>query len=344
MLRYDRAMKPHLVVALAYDRLSTFEFGCVVEVFGLPRPELDVDWYRFAACAAERGVIRAAGGLKVRVPFSLKILDSADTIVIPGWRGLDDIPPDALLAKLRSAHARGARLASICSGVFVLAAAGLLKGKRVTTHWRYAATLAARYPDVTVEPNALYVDEGQIITAAGSAAGLDMMLHVVRADYGSKVANSVARRLVIPPHRQGNQAQFVRRPVPSNQPGRLSALMDWIRAHLDRPHTLKSMATRSAMSSRTLQRQFSDATGMSPYEWLIRERIAMASEILESGTEALETVAERCGFRTEQSLRKHFRRITGTSPSIYRQQFSRVSSMPGVHKRLSMESSERSQL
>ncbi|MBN3830039.1 AraC family transcriptional regulator, partial [Burkholderia sp. Ac-20384] len=173
-------MHNHLVVALAYDRLCTFEFGCVVELFALERPELGVDWYRFAVCASEPGPVRAAGGITVAAPYRLATLDRADTIVIPGWRDPDELPPEPLLKKLRAAHRRGARLCSICSGVFVLAAAGVLDGLTVTTHWRYAEKLQARYPALRVNPDALYVDEGQVITSAGSAAGLDMLLHLVR--------------------------------------------------------------------------------------------------------------------------------------------------------------------
>lgn len=314
-------MKDHLVVAVAYDQLCTFEFGCVVEMFGLPRPELAVDWYRFAVCAAERGQIRAAGGVTMLVPRGLSMLDKADTILIPGWRDPDKQPPAALLRKIRAAYERGARLASICSGVFVLAAAGVLDGKMATTHWRYADRLAARHPAIRVRPNDLYSVQGQVITAAGSAAGLDMMLHIVRTDHGTRVANMVARRLVIPPYRRGDQAQFVMRPVLPDESGRLTSLIDWLRVNLKRPHTLEALSARAAMSSRTLQRQFADATGFSPYEWILRERVAVAQEMLESRNATLARVADLCGFKSEQSMRKHFRRIAGTSPATYRQQF-----------------------
>ncbi|MES2069436.1 MAG: transcriptional regulator FtrA [Pseudomonadota bacterium] len=314
-------MKNHLVVAIAYDRLCTFEFGCTVELFALQRPELDVDWYRFAVCAAEPGKIRAAGGITVEAPYTLKLLDKADTIIIPGWRDADEPPPEALLKKIRAAYRRGARLCSICSGVFVLAAAGVLDGKTVTTHWRYAERLAARYPGLDVKPDALYVDQEQVITSAGSAAGLDMLLHLVRKDHGAKVANLVAQRLVIPPHREGGQAQFVPRPVASDEEGRLAKLMDMVRAKPGLPHSLKSLAAHAAMSTRTLQRQFQQATGLGPYEWLIRERVAIAKELLESPAIPLPQVAELAGFGSEESLRRHFRRIVKTSPGAYRLQF-----------------------
>jgi AraC family transcriptional regulator, transcriptional activator FtrA len=315
-------MQNHLVVALAYDRLCTFEFGCVTELFALERPELGVDWYRFAVCAGEPGPIRAAGGITVAAPYTLKLLDRADTIVIPGWRDADEVPPEPLLKKIRAAHKRGARLCSICSGVFVLAAAGVLDGKAVTTHWRYADQLQQRYPQLQVRADALYVDEGSIITSAGSAAGLDMLLHLVRRDHGSAVANRVAQRLVVAPHRDGGQAQFVPRPMPHDESGRLARLMDWVRSHPATPHTLRSLAERAAMSPRTLQRQFHDATGMAPYEWVVRERVAVARELLEAPAPLpMARVAELAGFGSEESLRRHFRRIALTSPGAYRKKF-----------------------
>ena len=195
--------RDHLVVAVAYDGLCTFEFGCTAELFALERPELGVPWYRFEVCASERTPIHAAGGVQVVVQHGLQILDRADTIVIPGWRSADDPPPTSLLKHLRRAFDRGTRLCSICSGVFVLAAAGLLTGRRVTTHWRYAQKLARAYPDLTVDPNVLYVDEGQILTSAGSAAGLDMLLHLVRRDYGPRTANTVAQRSGNPSPQRG---------------------------------------------------------------------------------------------------------------------------------------------
>ena len=313
----------HKVVAVAYDQLCTFEFGCTVELFALPRPELPVSWYEFAVCAAERGPLRAAGGVELRVPHSLRLLEGADTIVVPGWRAPDEPPPERLLRQLRRAFERGARICSICSGVFVLAAAGLLDGRRATTHWRYVAPLAARYPRIRVEPNALYVDEGRVLTSAGSAAGLDMLLHLVRCDFGARIANQVAQRLVIPPHREGDQAQFVPRPLASDGRGRLARLMDFVRAHPEAPHTLASLARRAAMSPRTLQREFSAATGMAPHEWLVAERIERAKELLETTRLPAASVAVRAGLGSPESLRHHFRRRVGTTPSAYRRRFSR---------------------
>jgi AraC family transcriptional regulator, transcriptional activator FtrA len=328
----DRFEKPHLVAAVAYDGLCTFEFGCVVEVFALQRPELSVPWYRFAVCAAQTGPkqqlrpLRAMGGITVQASHSLALLARADTIVLPGWCHIDEAPPPQLLRALRAAYARGARITAICSGAFVLAAAGLLDGKAATTHWRYADQLQTRYPQVQVQAHALYVDEGQIITSAGSAAGLDMLLHLVRRDYGAQVANVVAQRLVIPPHRAGDQAQFVTRPlltVSSDERARLAKLMDWVRAHPAKPHTVALLAQRAAMSTRNLQRQFRHSTGLSPGQWLARERVQTAKDLLEQSNKPLARVSALAGFGSEESFRKHFRAHTGTTPTSYRKQFAR---------------------
>lgn len=318
-----KAEKSPLVVAVAYDQLCTFEFGCVVEMFALQRPELGVPWYRFAVCSAERRKLRAAGGITVAAPYSLKILEKAHTIIVPGWRDADEPPPPDLVKRIRAAYDRGARICSICSGVFVLAAAGILDGRTVTTHWRYAQRLQQRYPSVRVEPNALYVDEGQVVTSAGSAAGLDMLVHLVRRDHGPKVANLVAQRLVIPPHRDGDQAQYVPRPVVREDEGRLARLLDWVRQHLDAPHSVASLSKRASMSPRTLLRHFRDITGLAPGEWLLRERVALARDMLESGRVPIGEVADRAGFGSAESFRRHFRLQVGASPAAYRQRFLR---------------------
>lgn len=314
-------MSQHTIVALAYDQLCTFEFGCVVEVFALERPELQVDWYRFAVCSADEGKIRAAGGITFVAPYTLSMLDKADTIIIPGWRNIHERPPEKLLKKIRTAYQRGTRICTICSGIFVLAAAGVLTGKRVTTHWRYTDELKKQFPDMIVEPDALYVDDGQIISSAGSAAGLDMMLHIIRKDYNVGIANLVAKRLVIPPHREGGQSQFAARPIADDERHRISDLLSWIRQHPQLPHSLASLANIAAMSERSLQRQFVQLTTYSPYDWIIRERVSICKELLESSNNSLSRIAELAGFGSEESLRRHFKRIVGTSPIAYRRQF-----------------------
>ncbi|BAP44903.1 transcriptional regulator FtrA [Pseudomonas sp. LJDD11] len=317
-------MKNHLVVALIYNQLCTFEFGCTVEVFALKRPELGVTWYEFATYAVDEGPITAAGGITITPTAGDVLLENADTIIVPGWRGVESEVPQKLIDQLQAAHARGARICSICTGAFVLAAAGLLNGHRVTTHWRFTDLLASMYPELTIQPNELYVDEESIVTAAGSAAGLDMMLHLVRKDHGAKVANMVAQRMVIPPHREGGQSQYATRQLVSTSDAPISNLMDWIRSDLQRPITIKDMADKAAVSTRTLHRSFMDCTGLTPYDWLLGERVAYAKELLESSRVRLSEVVEKTGFGSEESFRRHFRNLVGVSPTSYRKQFARA--------------------
>jgi len=312
---------PHRVVALAYDRLCTFEFGIVVEVFALPRPELSVDWYTFSVCSLDPGPIRAMGGLTVQASAGLPALRQAGTIVIPGWRDPDESPPEALTQELRLAYARGSRLVSICSGVFVLAASGLLDGKRVTTHWRYVDRLTARFPGIRVEPDVLYVDEGNILTSAGSAAGIDLCLHIVRRDYGADIANIVARRLVVAPHREGGQAQYVLHPIRSESKGGLAPLLEWAEKHIAQPIKVEEMARKAAMSNRTFARRFREETGTTPRQWLIRQRLLHAQRLLETTNDSMDEIAQAAGFGTAATLRQHFSRIRTTTPTAYRRRF-----------------------
>lgn len=311
---------PNLTVAaLAYDGLASFEFGIAIEVFGLPRPEFD-PWYRFVVCAERRGDLRAVGGFTVRATAGLPMLARAGTIVIPGWRGAATPVPPAILAAIRRAHAHGARLLTICSGVFVLAQAGLLDGRRATTHWRYTETLRRLHPRVIVDPDVLYVDEGTILTSAGSAAGIDLCLHLVRRDFGPARANEVARRMVVPPHREGGQAQFIPRPMPP-KPGRFSAALDWARARLDHAIPVAAFAREAGMSLRSFQRRFREATGLSPADWLLAERVGRAKELLETTALPVERIATACGFGAADTLRHHFRTRLGTSPRAWRARF-----------------------
>jgi AraC family transcriptional activator FtrA len=321
-----RKARNPLVVALVYDGLCAFEFSCAAEVFGLARPELGPDWYRFETCSRGRSV-SSQYGMRMRAANGLERLLAAGTIVIPGWQGIDVPVPQAILDALRGAHARGARLLSICSGAFVLAATGLLDGRRATTHWRYAEALQRRYPTICVDPNVLYVDEGSVLTSAGSAAGLDLCLHLVRRDYGSAIANQVARRLVIPPHRDGGQAQFLERPVEdrerkSGQPKSLSVLLDKIRKRPGQSWRIGELARLAAMSERTFMRRFRAATGLSPADWVTRARVDAAREMLENTALPIDHIAERCGLGTPTTLRHHFRKKVGVSPAQYRKRFS----------------------
>ena len=310
------------VVALAYDRLCTFEFGIVVEVFALPRPELSVEWYKFSVCSIEPGPLRAMGGLILQSQAGLRALRQAGTIVIPGWRNADEPPPEALIRELRLAYANGARLVSICSGVFVLAATGLLDGKRATTHWRYVSRLTSRFPGVQVQPDVLYVDEGRILTSAGSAAGIDLCLHIVRRDYGAEIANVVARRLVVPPHREGGQAQYAPHPIRAESEGGLAPVLDWAQEHLDRRLTVEELAGKALMSTRTFARRFRQETGTTPHQWLIQQRLLHAQRMLETTSDSVEKIAEVAGFGTAATLRQHFARRRTTTPMAYRRRFS----------------------
>jgi AraC family transcriptional activator FtrA len=311
--------RPHHVAILAYDGLCTFEFGCAIEVFALARPELEVRWYSHAVCAVEPGPLRALGGLTVQAPHGLDALAAADTIVIPGWRDADEAPPPALIAALQAAQRRGARICSICSGAFVLAHAGLLDGRRATTHWRYLEPMRARFPAIELDPDALYVDGGGIVTSAGSAAGLDMLLYLVRLDYGVDVANRVAQRLVIAAHRDGGQAQLVKRPLPGEDENAIARLMDWVRANIRLAHTVASMAVQARMGTRTFQRRFKDGTGLAPLAWLVGERVALARQLLATRPALdIDAVADLAGLGSGESLRRHFRRQGLAPPGRYR--------------------------
>lgn len=310
------------VACLIYDGLATFEFGIAADVFALPRPGLEA-WFDFVSVPADPGRLSAVGGLRIvsDVAYSprFEALDEAGLILVPGWPFARGRESAGLLDALRRAHARGAQLASLCSGAFLLARAGLLSGKRATTHWRYLDALAAEHPDIRVERDVLYVDEGDILTAAGSAAGLDSCLYLLRRDFGVAVANALARSLVIPPLREGGQAQYVERPAPPAVE-RLSATLDWARARIDRPISIAALARRAGMSARTLARRFEAAMGQSPGEWIVAERVGRARELLEEGGVSVEEAAAAVGLGVD-SLRRHFRARLGVSPSRYRARF-----------------------
>jgi AraC family transcriptional activator FtrA len=312
------------VVVLAYDGLCTFEFALALEVFAQKRPEPAVRWYELAVCAVDAGPLRAVGGVTVSAPGGLDLIEGAGTVVVPGWRDrdLDRSPPATLLAALQRAHADGARLLSICSGAFVLAATGLLDGKRATTHWRYTERFAKRFPRVELVPDVLYVDEGQLLTSAGSAAGLDLCLHLVRGDHGAAVANDVARRLMIAPHREGGQAQFVpaaRSPAEQGSP--LAPILEWALRNLREPISVRRLASRAAMSERTFCRHFDAHLRTSPLRWLIGQRVIAAQRLLETSRMPIEAIADVTGMGTAANLRHHFRAQVRTTPMEYRRTF-----------------------
>lgn len=321
-MSHPRTSRP-LVVALAYDGLCTFEFGVAVEIFGLPRPELGENWYRFAVAAVDEGELRATGGIRVVADGGLALLAEADIIVVPGWRGSQAPVPAALCEALRHASDRGCRMMSICSGVFVLAAAGLLDGRKATTHWRYTSELRARFPAINVLDDALYYDEGRVLTSAGSAAGIDLCLHVVRQDYGTTVANTVARRLVVQPHRDGTQTQHIARPVArARESKRLGEVFDFLHQRLDLNHTVATLAAKAGMSPRTFLRRFEEATGTTPARWILNERLLRAQDYLANSSLRIEAIAGQTGFGSAASLRHHFRQHFSLSPGAYRRKMS----------------------
>jgi transcriptional regulator GlxA family with amidase domain len=313
---------PHVVAAVAFDGISPFHLSVPCVVFAEDRSDGGVLGFEFRVCSIDPGPLSTTAGFSIAATHGLDALADADTIIVPTWRDPDEAPPAALLDALRAAHARGAQLVGLCLGAYVLAAAGLLDGRPATTHWAWAADFARRFPDVKVDPQVLYVDDGDILTSAGTAAGLDCCLHVVRKLCGAQSANYIARRLVVPPHRQGGQAQYVKQPMPPDLRGdRLSALLDWVNGTLDAPHTLDSLAGRAAMSRRTFTRHFNAATGTTVSAWLLAQRLARAQQLLESTDESIESIAGMAGFGSTASLRQHFTDAFRTSPSAWRREF-----------------------
>jgi AraC family transcriptional activator FtrA len=320
----DRA-RPHRVVALAAPGVAPFELGIVSEVFGLARPELDVPWwYEHLVCAERPGTLPAVGGFGVQVPHGLEALATAHTVLVPGAGDVDAEPPAAVLAALGAAAARGARMVSICSGAFVLAAAGLLDGREAATHWRYAERLAARHPRVRVRADALFIDGGDILTSAGTAAGIDLCLHLIRSDHGASVANAVARRMVVAPARDGGQAQFVEAPVAARaDDDPVGRAMTWALERIAEPLAVSDLARAAYMSPRNFSRRFAAATGTSPARWLLAQRVQASLPLLEASDLAVEEVGRRVGFPTPAAFRRHFARARGIPPSAHRRAFAR---------------------
>ena len=326
----DRERARHVVGVLAYDGMAPFELSIVVEVFGLPRPELGSPRYQVLVCSEGAGPVRAVGGFWLGAEHDLDALAAADTVVVPGTADVRGDPSPAAATALRSAHRRGARIVSICSGAFSLAGAGLLDGLEAATHWRYAPLLAKRYPRVRVNPDVLYVDTGQVLTSAGSAAGIDLCLHLVRRDHGARVANQIARRLVMPPHRPGGQAQFIEAAVSRDRTDdALHHLLEWIRANLREPMDLSALAARAHMSRRTLTRRFRQVTGVSPHQWIARQRLTESLRLLESTGHPIDRVASLVGYRSAETFRQHFSRLMRTSPSAYRRAFNPTGQLYG---------------
>ena len=341
------------VAVVVLDRIEAFELGVVCEVFGIDRSDDGLPAYDFAVVAGEPGPIRCNAGFTIHTPYGLDRLEEADLIAVPAvaarrYGQADLIPgllppgedraaggahagaagpaesgrfPDSLLAALRRAADRGAWVLSVCSGVFVLGEAGLLAGRRCTTHWRHSAELARRYPSAKVDPGVLYVDEQPVITSAGTAAGIDACLHLVRKEQGSRVANGIARRMVVPPHRDGGQAQYIDRPLAETSGGSLGGVLDWMAFNLGRPLTVGDLAARAHMSPRTFARRFTQETGTTPLRWLTSQRILLAQQMLEETDETVDAIAEHAGFGNAATLRHHFRAWRETTPDSYRRLF-----------------------
>jgi len=316
-------MDPTVGVA-AFDGVAIFELAVPCEVFGIDRSDMGVPGYDLRVCGVQAGPLSTGGGFSIQPRYGLRTLERCDTIVVPAWAGVDTPPPQQLVRALQRAHDRGARIASLCSGAFVLAAAGLLDGKRATTHWMHAARLAELYPTIDVDPGVLYVDEGSVLTSAGTAAGIDLCLHMVRSDYGAEVANVYARRMVVPPHRDGGQAQFVDTPIGvASDNGALDATMDWALQNIEEPLSVDDLAKHASMSPRTFARRFRAVTGTTPLQWMVSQRVIAARRLLESTELPIDIIADRTGFGSAPTMRLHFARIVGTSPQSYRQTFRR---------------------
>lgn len=300
--------------------MPIFEASVPCEVFGIDRPDIASPWYHFSVVGLDDGPVRIGPGFHLAPVDGADELARADTVIVPACANVHEAQPPELVDAVRAAHERGARLVSICSGAFVLAAAGVLDGRLATTHWMHAAELARRFPAVRVDPDVLYVDHGDVITSAGTAAGIDTCLHVVRVDHGAAAAAELARRLVTPPHRQGGQAQYVRAPAVVDD-GWLAPLLEWVDAGLESPLTVTELAARAGVSARTLERRFTSTFGTPPLHWLIQQRVRRAQELLETTDKPVETVATSCGFGTAVTIRAHFERHTGVSPAAYRRTF-----------------------
>ncbi|MFC9327071.1 GlxA family transcriptional regulator [Kitasatospora sp. NPDC057015] len=312
---------PHRVVALLQPPQPTFPLACAAEVFGDHGPTIPAR-YAFEVCTEHPGPVRTEAGYDLLVTAGLDALERADTVVVPGWQqpAGAEVPP-AVVAAVRRAHGRGARIVGICSGAFVLAAAGLLDGRRAATHWARAAELAARFPRVPVDPAVLYVDHGDVATSAGAAAGVDLCLHLVSADRGAAYAMRIARQMVMPPHREGCQLQYAELPTAGPVADSLAPLLEWLAERLDQPVGVAEMAVRSQVSTRTLTRRFSEQLGISPGRWLLDRRIAATRALLEETDLPVETIARRVGLSSAVNLRRRFHEALRTTPAAYRRAF-----------------------
>lgn len=314
----------HRVVVIVDDGSNPFELGVATELFGLRRPELGRPWYDFTLCAAGGEVVMHAGMFTLSGIAGLEAVERADTVIVPNRPDPEGRPSSAVLEAIRRAAERGTRLVSFCTGAFTLASAGVLDGRRATTHWRWTGLFRSRFPAVQLQPDVLFVDDGDVLTAAGSAAALDLGLHLIRRDHGAEIANAVSRRLVFAVHRDGGQRQFVERPVPEIPDTSLAPVLAWAQQRLDRPLTVADLAARATVSPATLHRRFQAELGTTPLAWLTAERVSLACRLIERGEPRLDVVARATGLGSTANLRAQLRRQTGLSPSAYRQRFARA--------------------
>ncbi|MFC9681694.1 helix-turn-helix domain-containing protein [Streptomyces sp. NPDC056948] len=311
--------RKEIVAVLLFSGGPIFESSIPLSVFGIDRQDAGVPRYRLLVCGGEDGPLRTTGGLELSAPHGLEAISRAGTVVVPAWRSITSPPPDEALDALRRAHEEGARIVGLCTGAFVLAAAGLLDARPATTHWMYAPTLAKRYPSVHVDPRELFVDDGDVLTSAGTAAGIDLCLHIVRTDHGNEAAGALARRLVVPPRRSGGQERYLDRSLPEEiGADPLAEVVAWALEHLHEQFDVETLAARAYMSRRTFDRRFRSLTGSAPLQWLITQRVLQAQRLLETSDYSVDEVAGRCGFRSPVALRGHFRRQLGSSPAAYR--------------------------
>lgn len=312
----------HTVAVVAFEGISPFHLSVPCIVFGDELMKLGAPRYRLLICGEKTGPTPTVSGFQINVEHDLDSLAEADTVIVPAWRDPDERPTEALLQALRTAHARGARLVGLCLGTFVLAEAGLLDGRAASTHWAWAEEFERSYPRVALNRNALYIDDGDVLTSAGTAAALDCCLHIVRSDHGAEIANRIARRLVVAPHRHGGQAQYIEKPLPAGGgQDQLGATINWAIEHLDEPLCLEMLASRAGMSLRSFTRHFKKQTGTTWTQWLLNHRLAAAQRLLETGSCPIDRVAEMAGFGSTGSLRQHFTRAFSISPASYRRQF-----------------------
>jgi AraC family transcriptional activator FtrA len=308
----------HTVAVATAGHLLHFELAVAYEIFGTPPNEATGAWYDVLLCGPGPVPI---GPFMVQPDHGLERLISADTVIVPACADVDEPPPAELIDAVRAAHEAGARVASLCTGAFALGAAGLLDGRRATTHWAHTAELSARHPRAVVDPDVLYTDNGSVLTAAGKAAAVDLCLHLIHLDHGAAIANAVARRLVMAPHRPGGQAQFVATPMVVTGDHLLAGVLAWARERLDQPLTVADLARKANLSPRHLGRQFRAVTGQTPSQWLLVQRVRRAQELLEATDESIEAVALGTGLGTATTLRRQFKRVVGVPPDSYRRSF-----------------------